>query len=168
MSSSFTARFPSIQISAETKTSSSATAQVPSSPIHPADEALLSMVSAGEQHALGLLFRRYARLIRAVGQRLLRDGAEADDLVQEVFLYIHRRSELFDRTKGSARSWICSGRLHSGVRTQKATEIPRALRVRNHRQGRLKASYRAPKAHTTTIPLKDCSAEMDGRVSGIL
>ena len=32
--------------------------------------------------------------------------AEADDLVQEVFLYIHRKSGLFDSTKGSARSWI--------------------------------------------------------------
>ena len=37
---------------------------------------------------------------------MLRDSVEADDLVQEVFLYIHRRSELFDRSKGSARSWI--------------------------------------------------------------
>ena len=31
---------------------------------------------------------------------------EADDLVQEVFLYIHRKSALFNSSKGSARSWI--------------------------------------------------------------
>ena len=64
------------------------------------------MVPAGGEDALGVLFRRYARLVRAVGQRMLRDSVEADDLVQEVFLYIHRRSELFDSSKGSARSWI--------------------------------------------------------------
>jgi RNA polymerase sigma-70 factor (ECF subfamily) len=64
------------------------------------------MVSTGEEDALAVLFRRYARLVRSVGQRTLRDSGEADDLVQEVFLYIHRRSKLFDRSKGSARSWI--------------------------------------------------------------
>ncbi len=31
---------------------------------------------------------------------------EAEDLVQEVFLYIHRKSGLFDGAKGSASSWI--------------------------------------------------------------
>ena len=53
-----------------------------------------------------MLFRRYARLVYRVGRRILRDKAEADDLVQEVFLYIHRKSALFDSSKGSARSWI--------------------------------------------------------------
>lgn len=106
MSSSFTARFPSLRMSPETATNSSVAVRAPASPTHPADEALLAMVSVGEKDALGLLFRRYARLVRAVGRRMLRDGAEADDLVQEVFLYVHRRSRLFDRSKGSARSWI--------------------------------------------------------------
>jgi len=41
-----------------------------------------------------------------VGRRILRNDAEADDLVQEVFLYIHRKSTLFDSLKSSARSWI--------------------------------------------------------------
>ena len=70
------------------------------------DEELVALVSAGEESALAILFRRYATLVRAVGQRMLRDSGESDDLVQEVFLYIHRRSNLFDRSKGSARSWI--------------------------------------------------------------
>jgi len=75
-------------------------------PKPPEDEALLGMVSGGEEDALGVLFRRYARLVRAIGRRVLRDIAESDDLVQEVFLYIHRKSGLFDSSKGSARSWI--------------------------------------------------------------
>jgi len=32
--------------------------------------------------------------------------SEADELVQEVFLYIHRKWSLFDKSKSSARSWI--------------------------------------------------------------
>lgn len=93
-------------MSPDAVTNSSVTARVPTSPIQPSDEALVGMVSSGEEDALAALFRRYARVIRSVGQRTLRDSGEADDLVQEVFLYIHRRSKLFDPSKGSARSWI--------------------------------------------------------------
>jgi RNA polymerase sigma-70 factor, ECF subfamily len=70
------------------------------------DESLLNKICAGDRDALALLFRRYALSIRNVGKRILRDQVEADDLVQEVFLYIHRKSALFDSSKGSARSWI--------------------------------------------------------------
>jgi RNA polymerase sigma-70 factor (ECF subfamily) len=70
------------------------------------DEALIALLSSSDEDALALLFRRYARLVRCVGQKILRDDGEADDLVQEVFLYIHRKSALFDKSKGSARSWI--------------------------------------------------------------
>ncbi len=52
------------------------------------------------------LFRCYACLVHSVGRRILRDGGEAEDLVQEVFLYIHRKSNLYDSAKSSARSWI--------------------------------------------------------------
>jgi RNA polymerase sigma-70 factor (ECF subfamily) len=93
-------------MSSDAVATSSVTAQVPASPIQPSDEAIVGMVSTGEEDALAVLFRRYARLVRSVGQRTLRDSGEADDLVQEVFLYIHRRSKLFDPSKGSARSWI--------------------------------------------------------------
>jgi RNA polymerase sigma-70 factor (ECF subfamily) len=70
------------------------------------NEQLIRRIAEGDQEALSRLFHRFAAAIRHVGRRILRDGAEADDLVQEVFLYIHRKSYLFDRTKSSARSWI--------------------------------------------------------------
>jgi RNA polymerase sigma-70 factor (ECF subfamily) len=70
------------------------------------DEHLLSWIQTNDRQAFSVLFGRYARLIFSIGKRILRDDAEAEDLVQEVFLYIHRKSGSFDRTKGSARSWI--------------------------------------------------------------
>jgi RNA polymerase sigma-70 factor, ECF subfamily len=80
--------------------------EVPASPTELCDESLLTNISAGDRESLAVLFRRYAHLVRNVGQRILRDKTEADDLVQEVFLYIHRKSSLFDTSKGSASSWI--------------------------------------------------------------
>ena len=75
-------------------------------PSHVPDEILLQKIAGGNTEALSALFRSYARQVWSIGQRILRDKTEAEDLVQEVFLYIHRKSELFDNTKGSARSWI--------------------------------------------------------------
>jgi RNA polymerase sigma-70 factor, ECF subfamily len=70
------------------------------------DELLMSKINRGDKEALSNLFRRYALMVRSVGKRILRDRGEADDLVQEVFMYLHRKSVLFDNSKGSARSWI--------------------------------------------------------------
>ncbi len=75
-------------------------------PSEVSDEALFTRIVAGEHEGLAFLFRRYARMVHVLGRRILRDPVEAEDLVQEVFLYIHRKSALFDSTKGSARSWI--------------------------------------------------------------
>jgi RNA polymerase sigma-70 factor (ECF subfamily) len=106
MSSSVSARFRSFPLSSrfEDRASRPIASQNCSSECD--DEVLIARVQAGDRDALAQVFRRYAHPIRNVGQRILRDRAEADDLVQEVFLYIHRKSSLFDSSKGSARSWI--------------------------------------------------------------
>ena len=70
------------------------------------DEVLLGNMIRGSDESFAILFRRYARVVYRLGRRILRDATEADDLVQEVFLYIHRKSSVFDGAKGSARSWI--------------------------------------------------------------
>ena len=70
------------------------------------DEALLTRVADGDQEGLGILFQRYARVVRSIATRILRDSAEADDLAQDLFLFIQRKSAFFDGSKSSAGSWI--------------------------------------------------------------
>ena len=70
------------------------------------DEKLLALICEGHKDALALLFRRYARAVRGVAYRVLRDTSEADDLLQDIFLLIHRLCRTFDSSKGSARFWI--------------------------------------------------------------
>jgi RNA polymerase sigma-70 factor (ECF subfamily) len=70
------------------------------------DEYLISRLRSGEQDAIAELFKRYSSAIYRLGKRMLRDSGEADDLVQEVFLYVYRKCELFDASKGPGRSWI--------------------------------------------------------------
>jgi len=38
--------------------------------------------------------------------RVLRDRSEAEDLTQDVFLFIFQKSRLFDASKGHARNWL--------------------------------------------------------------
>ena len=64
---------------------------------------------------LATLFERYARLTRGVAARILRDTAEAEDLVQDLFLYIQRKCGIFDSSKSSARSWIVQMAYHRAL-----------------------------------------------------
>ena len=81
----------------------------------PSDEQLLSQVGLGSREALGLLFRRHARAVFHVAWRILRDESEADDLRQEVFLYLSERSQHFDVQKGSGSSWIMQVTYHRAI-----------------------------------------------------
>jgi RNA polymerase sigma-70 factor, ECF subfamily len=72
----------------------------------PSDETLIAKICDGDKEALGLLFRRYSRLIHSIGKRILHDPAEAEDFVQELFLHIFRKAHLYDSSKGPARGWV--------------------------------------------------------------
>jgi RNA polymerase sigma-70 factor (ECF subfamily) len=76
------------------------------------DELLLEQIQQGDKEALGILFRRHARAVRNVAYRILRNDAEADDLVQDFFLFLFRKAALFDAAKGAARSWIFQAAYH--------------------------------------------------------
>ena len=80
-----------------------------------ADEELLARISNGDQDALGFLFERYARVVRSVAARILRNAAEAEDLVQDLFLFIQRKCAIFDSSKSSARSWIIQMAYHRAI-----------------------------------------------------
>jgi RNA polymerase sigma-70 factor (ECF subfamily) len=93
------------------------------------DEELLSCIQAGEAEALGCLFRRYFAIVNGIGRRILRDEVEAQDLVQDVFLYIHRKCGVYNPVKGTASSWIVQTiyyqalqrRMILAARTQRST-----------------------------------------------
>jgi RNA polymerase sigma-70 factor (ECF subfamily) len=110
MSGSAAARFPSLRLVASVSTESrlplNGTDVQTIGPAALSDEALLRLSATGDDDALSVLFRRYSWLVRGVSLRILRDEAEADDLVQDLFLFIHREATVFDSSKSSGRSWI--------------------------------------------------------------
>ncbi len=105
MNPSITFRLPSLAMTAE---EARATASARSSMVKPpvSDEALIARICMDDKKAMALLFRRYARVVRSTCYRVLRDSSEADDLVQDIFLLVHRDCKAFDSSKGPARFWI--------------------------------------------------------------
>ena len=80
-----------------------------------ADEDLLVGFLNGDQEALGLLFQRYERVVRSVATRILRNSAEAEDLVQDLFIFIQRKCGIFDSSKSTLRSWIIQMAYHRAI-----------------------------------------------------
>lgn len=114
MGISATPRFPTLTVRAAHDS-----AKAPQEDLHEcsniSDEELLSRVRVGEKDALASLFRRFSHVVHAVAFRILRDTAEAEDLLQDVFLFIFRKCAIFDSSKSSARSWIVQMTYHRAI-----------------------------------------------------
>jgi len=79
------------------------------------DEVLLAELGRGSKDALAILFRRHRRSVSNVAQKILRDASEAEDLCQDVFLYLFQNAPHFDSQKGSASSWIVQIAYHRAM-----------------------------------------------------
>ena len=73
---------------------------------HHSDEALLALVSRGDDAALGALYDRYDRVAYGLALRIVRDRALAEDVVQEGFLAVWRSAGTFLAEQGKPSTWI--------------------------------------------------------------
>src|SRR5947199_2351792 len=79
--------------------------RMPSTEHAPRDDELMRQVAEGSAEALGLLYRRFARVIFGMAVQSL-DRAAAEDLVQDVFLAVWRNARRFDPERGTVRAWV--------------------------------------------------------------
>ena len=114
MSSSLTTRLPGLAKSKESEADPVASTRQTMG-VDVSDEALLAQICDGSREALADLFRRYARIVRGVAYRVLRDSSEADDLLQDIFVLIHRKCSMFDASRGPARFWILQMTYHRAI-----------------------------------------------------
>lgn len=106
MNSSVTIRLPGFAVPAHDSQTPDATVTASVTDTEVSDEALMAQICDGGREALTVLFRRYAGQVRGVAYRVLRDASEADDLLQDLFLLIHRLCKTFDGSKSPAKFWI--------------------------------------------------------------
>jgi RNA polymerase sigma-70 factor (ECF subfamily) len=85
-----------------------------------ADADLMAEMHLPDSDALGTLFQRYIRLVHRVAVGILRDEGEAEDVTQEVFLEIYRKSHLYDPSRGAVRVWLLQYAYHRSLRRKDA------------------------------------------------
>lgn len=70
------------------------------------DLALIAAIAAGDSQALEVLYDRYAPVVYRLALRILKSPETAEDLVQEVFWRVWRRSGSFERERGRVAQWL--------------------------------------------------------------
>ncbi len=70
------------------------------------DRRLLVRVKNGDQAAFAELYDRYSPLVFSLVVRIVKETAEAEDVLQEIFFTIWNKATLFNEEKGSVYTWI--------------------------------------------------------------
>src|SRR4051812_20761425 len=66
----------------------------------------MTAIAAKDDDALGQLYDRYRLILFGVLMRILNNRAEAEDVLQEVFLQVWRRAADFDEARGRPFTWL--------------------------------------------------------------
>ena len=72
----------------------------------PTDLSLLQRVAARDTAALAELYDRHSRLLFGLILRIVRDRAEAEEILQEAFVRIWTRAETYDAQLGGPLPWM--------------------------------------------------------------
>lgn len=70
------------------------------------DRALIARVEARDADALAALYDMYAARLLGLAARILGDTGEAEEVLQEVFLFVWRAAATFDPARESVLAWL--------------------------------------------------------------
>jgi RNA polymerase sigma-70 factor (ECF subfamily) len=76
------------------------------SPLDITDEQLMVMIQQRDPAGLELLYDRHASIVMSLGMKVVHNEAEAEDLLQEIFMEIWNRAASYDPVKGKPLGWI--------------------------------------------------------------
>jgi len=78
----------------------------PLEPGAPSDLELMKAIQAEDPDALSQLYDRYNGILKALILRVIHNEAEADDLLQEIFMEIWNQAKNFSSQKGKPLGWM--------------------------------------------------------------
>lgn len=70
------------------------------------DSALARRIASGDREAVGALYDRYSGVAMAVAMKVVRDRAQAEDVVHDGFVAAWQKIGRFDASRGTLRSWL--------------------------------------------------------------
>jgi len=66
----------------------------------------MHLLVGGSDDALAAIVDRYQDLLLRVARRIVKNGAEAEDVVQNIFLEIYQNPGKFDPSRGTLKVWL--------------------------------------------------------------
>lgn len=90
------------------------------------EERLIRELKQCDQSAFRILYRQYAPIISGVINRIIRDHAVSEDAVQETFIKVFERIQLYDTSKGRLCTWLIN------VARNTAIDELRKIKKRGH------------------------------------
>ena len=72
------------------------------------DSQLVGRMAAGEDAALGDLYDRYGKMVYALALAIVREPADAEEVVVDAFGQAWRHAGSFDATRGSVGAWLAT------------------------------------------------------------
>jgi len=117
------------------------------------DEALLQQVLRRDSTALRQLYLRHGSAVYSLAQYILRDGAVAEELTQEIFLTVWNKADQYQEQQARFRTWLLSITRH------------RAIDQLRQRQRRIRADVSlddatAAEEHAPVTPPVDAQREL--------
>src|SRR5579871_5792804 len=91
------------------------TSGVSSAHANQSDTALIAGIRSGDEAAMAELYDRYSAVIYSVALRVLGDTGAAEDVLQEIFMQLWRKPELFDSSRGSLGPWLAVIARHRAI-----------------------------------------------------
>ena len=105
---------------------------------------LLRRVADGDQVAFAALYDRLSPVLYSMALRMMNDAGEADDVLQDGFIYIWQRASTFDPKRSSVLAWA-------------------VMIVRNKAIDRLRVRQRGERLQERVTKFEDTSLVQDDR-----
>ena len=94
-----------------------------------ADRDAVKRMARGDRDALAHVYDRHSRLLYSLALRIVRQQADAEDVLQDVFAQVWRQAERYDSSRGTVIGWLVT------LTRSRALDRLRRARVRPQASG---------------------------------
>jgi RNA polymerase sigma-70 factor (ECF subfamily) len=129
-----------------------------------ADASLMAAFLRREPAAAAALYAKYASRIYGFGLVLLKDRADAEDLVQDTFLKAWRRGSMFDPLRGSLDTWILLMARNLAIDLLRRRKLEAKVRLSEARAGSEVSQEPSPELYAERRDLVERAREAIGRL----
>lgn len=119
-----------------------------------ADIELVQRIAGGDMTAVGALYDRYAPTLLPVALRILRDRAEAEDILHDAFVAVADRAGQYVAERGSVVAWLVTLVRNLSIDRTRRRDRRGAL-AREIIAHEPPASVRSPEAQTADLAERD-------------